>query len=272
MPKVKVNDIEMYYEIHGEGTPLVLITGYGGTSQGAKYFLDVDRFSKEHQCILVDNRGIGQSTTSDGPYTIKIMASDVAELLDALDIEEAHILGGSMGGMIAQEMALNHPEKVKSLILVCTSPGGEKVWNIPGQLQGFYQMSWNFQPPEGYSDEELLAVDLGMSYSDDYIEKIKNSRSYSKVSDPMVVETLRKQYDAFVKHDAYDRLPQIKQRTLILHGSEDGLTFPEGAYTLDERIPYSKLVMFDGLKHSFLVEEREKFTNIVLDFLREVDT
>lgn len=272
MPKVKVNDIQMYYEIHGEGTPLVLITGYGGTSQGTNRFLNVQEYSKEHQCILVDNRGIGQSTTSEGLYSMKVMASDVVELLDVLEIHEAHILGGSMGGMIAQEIALNHPEKVKRLILVCTSPGGQKIWDLPGQLQGFYQMSWNFQPPEGLSNEELLAVDLGMSYSDEYIKKNRSQFSYTRVTDTVLIETLRKQYEGFVKHDTYDRLPNIKHKTLILHGSEDRLTFPEGAFILDERIPDSRLVMFEGLKHSFLVEEREKVTKIVLDFLREVDS
>jgi pimeloyl-ACP methyl ester carboxylesterase len=271
MPKVKVNDIEMYYEVHGDGIPLIFITGYGGTSQGTRRFFDLQEFSKQHQCILIDNRGIGQSTTSEGPYSMKIMASDVAELLDALEIPRAHILGGSMGGMIAQEVALGYPDKVTSLILVSTSPGGMKVWELQGQLQAFYQMSWNFNPPEGMSDEELLEVDLGMCYSDDYIEKNHSQFSYTKVTDPIIVETLGKQYDAFVKHDTYDRLHEIKQKTLILHGSLDGLTFPEGALMLDERIPDSKLIMFEGLKHSFLVEERDKFTRIVLDFLREVD-
>jgi pimeloyl-ACP methyl ester carboxylesterase len=262
----------MYYEIHGEETQFVLITGYGGTSQGARRFLDVPEFSKHHQCILVDNRGIGQSTTSDGPYSMKVMASDVAELLDALKIPEAHVLGGSMGGMIAQELALGYPDKVTSLILVCTSPGGKKIWELPGQLRAFNQMSWNYNPPERMTDEELLAVDLGMSYSDGYIEKNRSQFSYTKETDPTVAETLGKQYDAFVKHDTYDRLHRIKQKTLILHGSQDGLTFPEGALMFDERIPDSRLVMFEGLKHSFLVEEREKFTEIVLDFLKEVDS
>jgi pimeloyl-ACP methyl ester carboxylesterase len=271
MPKVQVNDIEMYYEVHGEGTPVVFITGYSGTSQGVPFFIDFPPMIENHKVILLDNRGIGKSSTSEEPYSIKLMASDIAALLDALNISKAHILGGSMGGMIAQEVAINYPEKVISLVLVGTSPGGKKVWDLPGQLKAFYQMSWDHNPPEGMTGEEILDTQLNMYYSDDYLEKNRSNFSYNRVTEPVLVETLGKQYYAFVNHDAYDRLPSIKHKTLILHGSEDGLTFPEGAVMLDERIPDSELVMFEGLKHNIGAGDKSRFTKFIIDFLKDVD-
>jgi pimeloyl-ACP methyl ester carboxylesterase len=111
-----------------------------------------------------------------------------------------------------------------------------------------------------------------MFFSDEYIEKNRNQLSFSKIEDPGLVSTLRKQYEAFVKHDAYDRLGNVKNKTLILHGEMDRLIFPESARMLDELIPDSRLVLFEGLKHNFVVEDKDRFTEIVLDFLREVDS
>ena len=272
MPRINVNDIEMYYEVHGEGTPLALITGYNGTSEGGPFFIDLPEFSKHHKCILLDNRGIGKTSASEGPYSMKVMASDVVGLLDALEIPEAHIFGGSMGGMIAQEVALGHPDKVMSLVLVGTSPGGKKCWELPGQLEAYYKMSWDHNPPDDLSDAEILDARLRMFFSDEYTEKNRSQLSFSKIEDPGLVSTLRKQYDSFVKHDAYDRLPDVKHKTLILHGEMDGLIFSESARMLDELIPNSRLVLFEGLKHNFVVEDKDRFTEIVLDFLREVES
>ena len=122
MPTVKVGDISIYYEIHGEGEALVLIMGYGGSSLG--WFRQIPVFSRGFKVVAFDNRGTGRSDKPDIPYTMKMMAGDVAGLLEAIGIDAAHIYGVSMGGRIAQEFALRYPEKVVSLILGCTSCGG----------------------------------------------------------------------------------------------------------------------------------------------------
>jgi pimeloyl-ACP methyl ester carboxylesterase len=177
-----------------------------------------------------------------------------------------------MGGMIAQELALGYPDKVLSLVLVGTSPGGKKCWELPGQLEAYYKMSWDHNPPDDLSDAEILDARLQMFFSDEYIEKNRSQLSFSKIEDPDLVSTLRKQYDAFVKHDAYDRLGSVRHKTLILHGEMDGLIFSGNARMLDELIPDSRLVMFKGLEHNFVVEDRDRFTEMLLDFLREVDS
>jgi 3-oxoadipate enol-lactonase len=122
MPTKKVGDINIYYEIHGKGEPLVLIMGYGLSS--AAWSPVLPALAQKYKVITFDNRGAGKSDKPDGPYTMDMMAGDLAGLLDAIRIKAAHIFGISMGGMIAQHFALRYPERVRSLILGCTTCGG----------------------------------------------------------------------------------------------------------------------------------------------------
>src|SRR5579871_570460 len=118
MPTISVNDIDMYYEVHGEGEPLVLIAGTN--SDHTLYRGITPQLAAKYQVIVFDNRGVGQTSKPDIPYSIEMMADDTAGLLDALGITGAHMLGTSMGGRIAVALALRHPRHVKSLILVST--------------------------------------------------------------------------------------------------------------------------------------------------------
>src|ERR1700719_4418655 len=118
MPTIRVNDIDMYYEIHGEGEPVVLIAGLN--SDHTLYRGIIPRLAENYQVVAFDNRGVGQTDKPDIPYSIEMMAEDTAGLLNALGIEQAHLLGTSMGGRIAAALALQHPQQVKSLILVST--------------------------------------------------------------------------------------------------------------------------------------------------------
>jgi len=122
MPTVKANGINLYYETHGKGEWLVLIQGYGGSS--GQWYRDVPFLSREYRVITFDNRGTGRSDKPDIPYTMAMMAGDIAGLLQAIGVDIAHVCGASMGGMIAQEFALNYPDMVASLILRGTNCGG----------------------------------------------------------------------------------------------------------------------------------------------------
>jgi len=114
MPKVKVDDIQIYYEVHGKGFPLIMIMGLGGNADWWDPRL-IQALSKEFKLIMFDNRGAGRTDISERKYSVKMFAEDAAGIMDALGISEAHVLGISMGGMIAQELVLNHPKKVDSL-------------------------------------------------------------------------------------------------------------------------------------------------------------
>ena len=122
MPTAKAGDINLYYEVHGEGQPLLLIMGYGSNS--GHWFVILPHLVSRFKVIIFDNRGTGRSDKPDIPYTAEMMTGDIIGLLDAIGIGAAHVFGVSMGGMIAQELALRHPGRVKKLILGCTSCGG----------------------------------------------------------------------------------------------------------------------------------------------------
>ena len=134
MSQVLVNGVKLYYEIHGTGEPLLLIEGLGYASWS--WFRQIEVLSDSYGVVCFDNRGVGKSDKPDIPYSIELMADDVARLLESLSIEKAHILGVSMGGYIAQKLAINYPQKVKSLVLGCTSFGGSQ--SIPPAFPGNY--------------------------------------------------------------------------------------------------------------------------------------
>ena len=123
MPKAEVDDIEIYYETRGEGSPLTLINGWGGNMDSWSPRM-VDTLAEQHLVVTMDNRGTGRSGKPDTPYIMGMMAADTAGLLEAIGIEKSHVMGFSMGGMVAQAVAIDHPEKVSSLVLCGTGPGG----------------------------------------------------------------------------------------------------------------------------------------------------
>ena len=122
MAVAKVGEINVSYKVSGNGQPLVLIIGFGSTQN--LWYSQVCAFSKHYRVVTFDNRGVGKSDKPPGPYTTKMMAGDTIALMDRLGIEKAHIVAGSMGGMIAQEMAIDHPQRVNKIVLFCTTAGG----------------------------------------------------------------------------------------------------------------------------------------------------
>jgi len=163
MAKVNVNGCEIYYEVHGQGDPLVLIMGLRRNVEW--WFRQIPALSEHFQVIAFDNRGAGRSDKPVTEYSIPLFADDTAGLMDALDISKAQILGISMGGYIAQELALNYPEKVKSLVLGCTGCGGERaVIMSPERME-------KFTANKGLTPEEILRKDMVIYFSDDYVDQ-----------------------------------------------------------------------------------------------------
>jgi pimeloyl-ACP methyl ester carboxylesterase len=254
VPHVKVDDIQIYYEIHGSGPhTLTMIRGLGADL--VAWSPQVPEFSKHFQTIVFDNRGAGRTDKPDGPYSTKQMAEDVNGLLDALNVRRTAMLGVSMGGMIVQEFALQHPDKLSCLILGCTSFGGpesippaREIWNAAGGLQ-----------------EQALFCDETITSNRAVIAEYQRSKS----NFPIPPRSLALQTDAIFKHDAANRVGEIKTPTLIMTGKDDRLIPPENSHLLASRIPGAILAELPG-GHLFMWEHPIDFNRAVIEFVKSV--
>jgi pimeloyl-ACP methyl ester carboxylesterase len=264
MPKVKVSDINIYYEIHGKGEPLVMINGASGSVEWLYQAIPV--YSREYRLIVFDNRGAGRSDAPDIPYTTEMMADDAAGLLDAIGIDSAHIWSGSMGGMIAQQFVLRYPKRVRSLILACTYCGGpnSSIMTDPETMRAIEHM-------QGLSGKELMMETLRLCLSQKFIndnpgtikEMIKNMMKHSITSHGQM-----RQGQAVMGHNTYERLPEIKAPTLVISGDADKLIPVENSRIIASRIPGAELIILKNMGHLFGFEAVDESNRVMLDFLR----
>ena len=277
MPIVKVNDIEMYYEIHGEGFPLIIIPGLWGSSESGYARILMEGFSSEYKVILLDNRGTGRSDKPDIEYSIMMMADDISGLMDAILISKAHVLGASMGGAIAQALALNHPDKVLSLILCCTCCGSQRLYG--SSSNPMIKEFWDFvesvargQPLE-MSVEEYSEFYLRTALSPKYVQENRDSllRSQASIKYPTPLVGLVRQAQAALNFDLCERLSEIKIPTIVMAAEDDVLVSPENSRFLAERIPDARLKMFKEGGHNFIPELQDQVIPLILDFLDEVN-
>jgi len=264
MPKVRVADISIHYETYGQGEPLVLIMGLGGGS--SLWWRQVAFFSPEYHVVTFDSRGVGLTDKPDTPYSMDMLVDDAAGLLERLGIASAHIYGVSMGGMVAQELALRYPELVSSLILGATTCGGGHA-AMPSQemLQELFGIMT-------LSPDEAVRVSTSVTFSATFVElhpdKINDWLIKGAESPPSPMG-FKRQAEAAAGFDTYDRLPQIRVPTLILAGTADQLIPSENSRILASRIPNAKLVLFEGAGHGYLWEAEEEANCIVHDFLKQ---
>jgi pimeloyl-ACP methyl ester carboxylesterase len=260
MPYSKVNGIRIYYEIYGEGYPLLLIGGLGSRIQS--WAVQMPIYSKHFQVIIFDNRGAGKSDKPDVTYTTELMAQDASMLLDALGIESAHIAGKSMGGMIGQWLAIKYPEKVKKLVLGCTSASRDDVGN---EILG---MGREIAAKIGMKAVWLSAIFWG--YTRDYMERNLSSIKETMGAIPEDPEALigyMRQSFACQGHNTMDLVGQIKAPTLVMLGENDLSASPKRSRELAELIPSAELKVFHGVGHGFWRERHEDVDRVVLDFL-----
>lgn len=266
MPKIKVNDISIYYEVHGEGEPLLLIAGLGGDLTA--WMLQTPEFSKKYRVIVFDNRGVGRSDTPDIPYSTEMMADDTAGLMDALSIEKAHVLGQSMGGAIAQELALKYLQRVKSLILADTEAR-------PYSLCNYVMNAWVKMRQEDVSLETFIRNQLPWLFTDKFFE---NPEQVQTMIDTMLANpypqpayAFARQVAAIIEYDALDRIGHITAPTLVITGKEDILLPVKPSEELAAGIPHAELVLLEGGGHASWSEIPDKFNRAVLEFLAKVE-
>lgn len=262
MPYTDAPGFRMRYETHGEGAPLLLVGGVG--SDLSECLHQVPAFSPRFLVVAFDNRGAGESEVPPGPYTTTQMADDAAALLSHLGLERAHVLGVSLGGMIAQEIALRHPGRVDRLVLACTSPGGGiSERPAPEVLAAFVRT------PSGDLEQDVRRT-IPYLYTEQYrrerpgeIEAFVRRR----LARPVSAEGQAAQLAAAGSHAAGDRLREISSPTLVIAGTADAIVPPVNSRRIAERIPGSRLVLLAGAPHRLFAENAEAFNREVLAFL-----
>jgi pimeloyl-ACP methyl ester carboxylesterase len=268
VPKVKVNDINIYYEVHGRGEPLVFIDGCNMCHK--MLYKHVPVFAREYKVVSVDNRGVGKSDKPDIPYSLEMMANDLIGMLDIIGIEKAHFMGYSMGGRIAEEIALSFPERVISLVLVCPITWSAELHNQPIPTTREDEKQW-----EPLSAEEKARAFFSGVVSEEFISKNhklaeKLVAIISKGYGPLYAQKWH--FHASRSYDNYKRLPQIKAPTIIIAGGADKTVTPDNIHILKERLTHAEFVMMDNMPHFLMWEGFDEFNRIMLGFLRRHST
>lgn len=255
------NGAKIYYHERGNGAPLVLLMGFG--ADGTLWEKHVAVYEKHFRCILIDNRGVGKSDQPEGPYSTKMMAADTIAVMDDAGIDKASIAGISMGGAIAQEVALNYPERVTKLILVCTWPAFnsyakavyENLKHVRSEVRQEFFMEllqlWIFAPPYYENNAEQLKKDAKASAAN-----VLQSRA-----------GFEGQLDACINHQSTDRLSQLNLPVFITAGKMDIFTPPEFSYILHKRIKNSIISEYPTGGHVHHWENLERFNRETLSFL-----
>jgi 3-oxoadipate enol-lactonase len=250
------------YDVRGRGAPLLLIQGVGIGRWGWEPV--ADRLARRFQVITIDNRGIGASDTPPGHFTARLMAQDVVAVLDHAGIQHASVLGTSLGGMIAQELALAHPDRVDRLVLVATLPGGPRSHPMP--LGTTYLFAAAPFLSSRAKLEQFVNTTLGPTTLRRRPEIAKRLAA-AKLAHPQSEPAWRAQTAAGMLFNPLGRQRRVAQPTLILQGTADQVVDPDNAAVLAGLFPNARLELFDGAGHLLYWEHPKRFGRIVTDFV-----
>jgi 3-oxoadipate enol-lactonase len=243
----------------GEGEPVLLIHGLGYARWGWEPV--VEPLARRFRLLLFDNRGIGESEVPPGPYTARAMAEDAVAVLDEARVDTAHVIGTSLGGMVAQELALGWPDRVGRLVLACTTPGGPGAYPLPERTLALMAEAPTL--PQDVALRRFVENALAPGAPQELIERIVVHR----LAEPPNPAGWAAQAAAGAAFDAHDRIGAIAVPTLVLHGTADGVVDARNARLLGERIPNARVELFAGTGHLFFWERPERFVEIVGEFL-----
>jgi pimeloyl-ACP methyl ester carboxylesterase len=264
MPKIQLHGIDLFYDIKGTGEPLLFISGF--LCDHSYWSLLMPSLTAQYQVIRFDNRGMGRSSAPDSPYSILDMAHDTAALLEHLGIDQVHVAGHSMGGQIAQELALTYPQTVKSLILLASLAKGDERFHSIIQSWGdlaqkvdmtlFQQLIF----PWMFSDNFYAMPEM--------IEQLIEWAVYYPFAPQ--VHSIYHQSRAILDGDTTNRLHNILCPTFVLAGKQDILTPVKFSQQLAAGIPGAKLSFIDGGSHGFIIESPKIVATAILNFLQQL--
>jgi pimeloyl-ACP methyl ester carboxylesterase len=251
MPLALNQSVSLYWESTGEGAPVICVMGLGMNATG--WWRTVPVLAAAGLRVLTfDNRGVGRSDRPAGPYTTALMADDAVAVLDAAGVERAHVYGISLGGMIAQEIALRHPDRVAGLVLGATTPGGDRAVAADGPTLAFFHRRGQMPAEEAvwasvpYNYAARTRAEHGDRISQDIRQRLRF---------PIEPEPYAAQLAASLGHDAYDRLPLMPAPTLVVHGEEDVMVPPANGRLLAGLIPDARLIELRYAAHLYPTDE-----------------
>jgi 3-oxoadipate enol-lactonase len=253
MPLAKAGDIELSYDRAGEGPPLLLIMGMSGTKHHWGEPL-LEGLRRDFDTIVYDHRDAGDSTRTSQPFTIAELAEDAQRLLSALEVDSAHVMGISMGGMIAQELVLAHPQRLRSLTLGCTYCGGEgSMLASEGVMRKLAEAMTSGDRERAIRTSWEVNVSPSFAANDDAWARFRaTGMRYG-----LPVEVIMRQMQAIAGHDTSARLPQVSTPTQVVHGTLDQLLPVENGHMIAGLIPDSRLEIFQEIGHMFFLEQPE---------------
>jgi pimeloyl-ACP methyl ester carboxylesterase len=263
MALVENEGARIYWDEEGSGEPILLIMGLGVTSHMWHRTRPV--LAGRFWTLALDNRGVGRSDVPCGSYPIPLMAADAAAVLDAAGVESAHVFGVSMGGMIAQELALQYPKRVRSLILGCTSAGG------PTAVRAEQEARQMLMARGAMTTEQALEAPLPFIYD--------SATSRERIAEDVAIrrrwfprpEAYNAQLEGILAWESYSRLAEIDVRTLVIHGESDRLVPAGNAKLIAARVPGAKLVIIPRASHIFATDQPDLAHEAILSFLTKPD-
>jgi pimeloyl-ACP methyl ester carboxylesterase len=266
MAKIKVNEIEIAYNVQGSGEPLILICGYTGVKESWVY--QVDALARHFQVVTFDNRGVGETTVPMESFTIADMAADTAGLIDALGIAPAHAFGVSMGGLIAQTLALDFSDRIRKVVLGCTSHGGRHAVQPGPDVMAALAKAGD----PTITPEESVRLNLPIVFSERFLQEqpqkvedyIKTGLKYRPTP-----EGAAGQMKALSFFNVKKRLGEIRCPVLVIAGTEDKMMPPENARLLADGIPGAEIYMVEGAGHAFNVERPDEVNSVLIKFFKK---
>jgi pimeloyl-ACP methyl ester carboxylesterase len=259
--------VAVAYDLRGRGSPLVLIQGVGVGRWGWEPV--ADRLARRFQVVTIDNRGIGASDAPPGHYSTRVMANDVLAVLDHAGIQQASLVGTSLGGMIAQELALAHPERVDKLVLVATIPGGPRSRPMP------LGTTYLFASAPFMTSQAKLHQFVQQTLGPATLRRrprIARRLVARKLAHPQAESAWRAQIAAGMLFNPLGRQRRITQPTLVIQGAADQVVAPGNAEVLAGLVPDARVQRFHGAGHLLYWEQPRRFVRVVTDFLTDSAT
>jgi pimeloyl-ACP methyl ester carboxylesterase len=276
--RISVGNLTLGYDVVGSGPPLLMLMGLGANRRG--WVGQVPALSAAMTLYLVDNRGVGESDKPPGPYRVREMADDARAFLDALEVESAHVLGVSMGGTIAQELALAYPERVRSLILACTfakaSRGMREISEETARSLGAGSGGTGAMREPGFqvSARQIAEAMMPFIFAPEFWARADAKTREALIgsyADGFSLQGVLGQVEAVLSHDVLGRLGAVRAPTLVLHGTADRLVRLHHGQRLAAEIPGAQMLEFEGGTHGFFVEQADAFNEAIVECVRGVE-